>query len=82
MGAAHHFIRRDPYYRGNTTPNATDVSTPKFAENDKHVRAVMREGGFCAFSERRYGRGKIAVCFPLIWPSEDLAAWNRLGRVA
>lgn len=79
MGAAHHFVRQEHYYRGHVTPNALDVSSPKFADNDGHVRDAMAAGGFCALSERRWGDGNIAVCLPLVWPSADLDAWNRLG---
>ena len=30
--------------------------------------AAMREGGFCALSERRVGKDGMAVCLPLTWP--------------
>lgn len=45
-----------------------DKSTPKFAHDDEHVAAVMREGGFCALSERHGPRGHVAVCLPMVWP--------------
>jgi hypothetical protein len=41
---------------------------PKFARHDAHVAAVMAQGGFCAFSERRIGKDGMVVCLPLIWP--------------
>ena len=41
---------------------------PKFAFHKAHVAAVMAQGGFCAFSERRVGPDGVAVCLPLIWP--------------
>lgn len=47
-----------------------DKSTPKFAHDDEHVAAVMREGGFCALSERHGPRGHVAVCLPMIWPGD------------
>lgn len=45
-----------------------DIQLPRFARHDAHVAAVMREGGFCAFSERRISKGGVAVSLPLTWP--------------
>lgn len=45
-----------------------DAQLPKFARHEAHVAAVMNEGGFCAFSERRLGKDGAAVCLPLTWP--------------
>jgi len=45
-----------------------DATVPKFAHHDRHVAAVMAQGGFCAFSEPPGARSAIAVCLPMIWP--------------
>ena len=45
-----------------------DRQLPKFAHHDRHVRAVMDQGGFWSFSERRIGRDGVAVCLPLLPP--------------
>lgn len=47
---------------------AGDRQLPKFARHEAHVAAVMAQGGFCAFSERRIGRDGVAICLPLIRP--------------
>jgi len=38
----------------------------------KHARACLRAGGFWAFSERRVGAGKWAVCLPMLPPPAHL----------
>jgi len=38
----------------------------------KHARACLKAGGFWAFSERRVGAGKWAVCLPLLPPPDHL----------
>ena len=43
-----------------------DSQTPRFARHDRHVAAVMAEGGFWAFSERRIGGDGVVVCLPMI----------------
>ena len=43
--------------------------TPRFARHDRHVAAVLAEGGFWAFSERRIAGGGLVVCLPLTSPS-------------
>jgi hypothetical protein len=43
-----------------------DRQLPRFARHDEHVDAVLAEGGFWAFSERRVGHGGLAVCLPLV----------------
>jgi hypothetical protein len=45
-----------------------DRQLPKFAHHDRHVRAVMAQGGFWSLSERRIGRDGVAVCLPLLPP--------------
>ncbi len=42
--------------------------TPRFARHDRHVAAVLAEGGFWAFSERRIAGGGLVVCLPLLGP--------------
>ena len=41
---------------------------PRFARHDKHVAAVMGQGGFPALTERRIGRNGVCVGLPLLWP--------------
>ena len=38
----------------------------------KHARACLKAGGFWAFTERRIGAGKWAVCLPLVPPPAHL----------
>lgn len=45
-----------------------DSQLPKFARHEAHVAAVLEQGGFCAFSERRLGPDGVAICLPLTWP--------------
>ena len=51
-----------------TARGAGDKQLPKFARHDRHVAAVLAEGGFWALSERRIGKSAIAICLPLIPP--------------
>lgn len=51
-----------------TARGAGDKQLPKFARHERHVAAVMAEGGFWAFSEKRLGKHGMAVCLPLIPP--------------
>lgn len=51
-----------------TARGAGDKQLPKFARHDRHVAAVLAEGGFWALSERRIGKATIAICLPLIPP--------------
>lgn len=55
-------------FRVKAASGVDDIQLPRFARHDAHVAAVMREGGFCAFSERRIGKGGVAVSLPLTWP--------------
>lgn len=60
--------RLERVFRRAQARGAGDRQLPKFARHDAHVAAVLAEGGFCAFSERRIGRDGAAVCLPLVWP--------------
>lgn len=69
LGLANGQARRlEAGFRGKTARGAGDLQLPKFARHEEHVRAVMAQGGFCAFSEHRLGGGAIAACLPLVWP--------------
>ena len=57
-------------WRAAPKGNNLDSSCPKFADHKRHVREVMKAGGFCAFSEKALGGGGFAVCLPLIWPDK------------
>ncbi|KQW66396.1 hypothetical protein ASE17_06025 [Phenylobacterium sp. Root77] len=65
---ADHARKLEAGFRGRAQAGAGDIQLPRFARHDKHVAAVLAEGGFCAFSERRIGKDGVAVCLPLTWP--------------
>lgn len=46
INGARHVALTNNAYKWNCGPNATDTSTPRFANNDEHVAAVMAAGGF------------------------------------
>lgn len=60
--------RLEAGFRAKAARGAGDLQLPKFARHDEHVRTVMAQGGFCAFSEHRLGGGAIAARLPLVWP--------------
>ena len=60
--------RRARGSRARAARGEGDRQLPKFAHHDRHVRAVMAQGGFWALSERRVGRNGTAVCLPLLPP--------------
>jgi hypothetical protein len=60
--------RMEKAFRLKAASGVGDIQLPRFARHDAHVAAVMREGGFCAFSERRIGKDGVAVSLPLTWP--------------
>lgn len=35
---------------------------------ERHAEAVMREGGFCAFSDNGNKSTGLGICLPMIWP--------------
>ncbi len=66
--AADHARRLEAGFRAKAQRGLGDIQLPRFARHDKHVAAVLAQGGFCAFSERRIGKDGAAVCLPLRWP--------------
>jgi hypothetical protein len=69
LGLASASARRfERAFRAKVQRAEGDTQTPKFARHDAHVAAVMAEGGFCAFSERRLAGEGVGVCLPLVWP--------------
>ena len=60
--------RLERLFRSRTARGAGDSQLPKFARHEAHVAAVMAQGGFWAFSERRIGKDGVAVCLPLVAP--------------
>lgn len=60
--------RFERVFRARAARGEGDSQIPKFARHDAHVAAVMAQGGFCAFSERRLAGEGMSVCLPLIWP--------------
>lgn len=60
--------RMERVFAKRTAPPGEGAQLPKFAKHGKHVAAVIAQGGFCAFSERRLAGDGMAVCLPLIWP--------------
>lgn len=47
---------------------------PQARACERHAAACLAAGGFWSFSERRIGRGKWAVCLPLVPPVQLLGA--------
>lgn len=66
--AAQDAARLEARFRAQAGRGDGAAQRPKFARHDRHVAAVLREGGFWALSERRVGRSGLAVCLPLIPP--------------
>lgn len=60
--------RLERAFRARVERAVGDSQTPRFARHEAHVAAVMAQGGFCAFSERRLAGEGVCVCLPLIWP--------------
>lgn len=60
--------RLERIFRARALRGEGDRQLPKFAHHDRHVRAVMAQGGFWALSEKRIGRDGVAVCLPLLPP--------------
>ena len=60
--------RLERAFRARVARGDGDQQTPKFARHEAHVSAVMAQGGFCAFSERRLAGEGVCVCLPLLWP--------------
>jgi len=58
--------RLEKVFRARSARGQGDRQLPKFARHDRHVAAVMAQGGFWALSERRIGGDGLAVCLPLI----------------
>ena len=53
--------RMERAFRARAAAGLGDIQLPRFARHDAHVAAAMREGGFCALSERRVGKDGMAV---------------------
>lgn len=60
-------------FRSQVARGAGDSLAPKFARHDRHVAAVLAQGGFPALTERRKGGGSCAG-LPLIWPDAGARA--------
>jgi len=58
--------RLEKLFRARVARGLGDRQLPRFAHHDRHVAAILAEGGFWAFSERRVGRDGMAVCLPLV----------------
>ncbi|MDZ4054270.1 MAG: hypothetical protein U1E24_13585, partial [Phenylobacterium sp.] len=54
-------------FRGQVARGVGEAQ-PRFAHHDRHVAAVLAEGGFPALTERRIGRNGVQVGLPLTWP--------------
>lgn len=66
------------YYKlTETTPitrSLLDVRTDKEtleAQCRKHAEAVMKQGGFCAFSDNGNKATGLGICLPMIWPDRS-----------
>ncbi len=58
----------ESYYRAlaEHPSRQRDSSCPAFAHDAKHVAAVMREGGFIAFSDNGNPREALGICLPIV----------------
>lgn len=59
--------RLERAFRGQVARGVGEAQ-PRFAHHDRHVAAVLAEGGFPALTERRIGRNGVHVGLPLTWP--------------
>ncbi|MDP3489632.1 MAG: hypothetical protein Q8R71_05810 [Phenylobacterium sp.] len=60
--------RLERAFRGQVARGAGEAQ-PRFAHHDRHVAAVMAQGGFPALTETRIGRNGAHVGLPLVWPA-------------
>ena len=58
--------RLEALFRARMARPKGDDQLPRFARHDRHVAAVLAQGGFWAFSERRVAGDGIVVCLPLV----------------
>ena len=58
--------RLEAVFRARAKRGRTEDQLPRFARHDRHVAAVLAQGGFWAFSERRVGGDGVVVCLPLV----------------
>lgn len=63
--------RMERLFRARAARGVGDSQLPKFARHEAHVAAVMAQGGFWAFSERRIGKDLSVICFPLVGPEGE-----------
>jgi len=56
-------------FRGQVARGAGEAQ-PRVARHDRHVAAVMDQGGFPSLTERRIGRNGVCVGLPLTWPEK------------
>lgn len=63
--------RMERLFRARAARGLGDSQLPKFARHEAHVAAVMAEGGFWSFSERRLGKDISVICLPLVGPKGE-----------
>ncbi|WP_374344799.1 hypothetical protein [Phenylobacterium sp.] len=63
--------RMERLFRARAARGVGDSQSPKFARHEAHVAAVMAQGGFWAFSERRIGKDLSVICLPLVGPEGE-----------
>ena len=61
--------RLEKLFQARNARGEGDRQLPRFAMHDRHVAAVLAQGGFWAFSERRLGKTTVVVCLPMIPPA-------------
>jgi len=51
--------------------NSVSINPHDFAKQcERHAQAVMRHGGFAAFTDNGDKRGAFGICGPLVWPKK------------
>ena len=63
--------RLERAFRGQVARGVGEAQ-PRFAHHERHVAAVLAQGGFPALTETRVGRHGVHVGLPLTWPKGRL----------
>ena len=51
--------------------NGVSINPLDFGKQcERHAQAVMRHGGFAAFTDNGDKRGAFGICAPLVWPKK------------
>lgn len=72
--------RFESIVRARAARGGGDGPAPRFARHDRHVAAVMAQGGFPALTEKADAGGCRTVSLPLIWPAPAEAPTRGIRR--